>query len=63
MDTKRRQCVNKPDALMNDSRLFIKSVILFAKCVYKAHFGLTFGDQNKKLLYLLCHIFEEILRD
>ena len=69
MATKRNQCVNKPDAFCYICGYFTlirqrRNITSFVRRGYKAYFGLTLGDQDKKWApHAVCHNCEEMLRD
>lgn len=69
MATRRHQCANKPDAFCYICGCFTlirqrRNITSFVRRAYKAYFGLTLGDQNKKWApNSVCHNCEEMLRD
>ena len=65
----RRQCVNNPDTFCYICGYFTlsrqrRNITMFVRRAYKAYFGLTLGDQEKKWApHIVCHNCEEMLRD
>ena len=66
---RRRECKNKPDSFSYVCGCYIllrqrRNITSLVKRAYKAYFKIPLGNQDKKFSsHILCHNYEEMLRD